>query len=193
MARGAQMNYQYFPWLAAQLSDQFWTCYSPPIPPPPHCRPSDASLPDQQRIVHLNPKTCESWRRQLTELGSHLASLVQLLKIGLEDARDVFSGGNVQKALCSPIDGGVGGSGRGDCCTDGSGSGAEGQGMRMLDVQADAMRLDADVQSDFVMFIQAFMDRWATAVVFANECPLLYFCFYADPNPYGQEGYYIQQ
>lgn len=37
----------------------------------------------------------------------------------------------------------------------------EGQGvrMRMLDVQADAMRLNADVQSDFVMFIQAFIDR----------------------------------
>lgn len=34
--------------------------------------------------------------------------------------------------------------------------------MRMLDVQADAMRLNADVQSDFVLFIQDFIDRWAT-------------------------------
>lgn len=35
----------------------------------------------------------------------------------------------------------------------------EAQGRRMLDVQADATRLNADVQSDFVLFIQAFMDR----------------------------------
>ncbi|CAN0095779.1 unnamed protein product [Ectocarpus sp. 13 AM-2016] len=34
----------------------------------------------------------------------------------------------------------------------------------MLDVQADAMRLNADVQSDFVMFIQTFMDRGAFPV-----------------------------
>lgn len=115
---------------------------------------------------------------QLTELGSHLASLVQLLKIGLEDARDVFSGGNVQKAVCLPIYGGISGSGSGDCCADRSGNGAEGQGMRMLDVQADAMRLDADVQSDFVMFIQAFMDRWATAV-FVKKCLLL--CIFVMP------------
>lgn len=95
-----------------------------------------------------------SWRRQLTDLGSHLASLVQLLKMALEDARDVFGGGDLPKAFSHRNSSGDDG---GDV-DDGGGS-AESQGMRMLDVQADAMRLNADVQSDFVMFIQAFIDR----------------------------------
>lgn len=95
-----------------------------------------------------------------------MASLVQLLKIALEDARDVFAGGDLPKAFShrnsSEYD-----DGNDDDDGDGDDDGSEGQGMRMLDVQADAMRLNADVQSDFVMFIQAFIDRWADSYVFA--------------------------
>lgn len=138
-------------------------CTSLNHPPLPR-RSSDAFPPLTNNVIFQR----ESWRRQLIELGSHLASLVQLLKIGLEDARDVFKDGNVQKALCPSIDGGGSGSGGGS--RSGDGNWAVGQGTRMLDVQADAMRLDADVQSDFVMFIQAFMDRWAT-VPFTKEAP----------------------
>jgi len=36
---------------------------------------------------------------QLTELGSHLASLVQLLKIALEDARDAFGSGDLPQSF----------------------------------------------------------------------------------------------
>ena len=91
-----------------------------------------------------------------------MASLVQLLKIALEDARDVFvSGDDLPQTFLRR-----GGDACGNSSDDGGGDsdgtgGAEEQGMRMLDVQADAMRLYADVQSDFVMFIQAFIDRWA--------------------------------
>ncbi|CAN0136242.1 unnamed protein product [Ectocarpus sp. 12 AP-2014] len=106
------------------------------------------------------------WRRELSELGSRLASLLQLLKIALEDARDVFGGGYLPKAFSHR-----GGGGKGDADSDGGDGGGdgvwgeEGEGvLRMLDVQADAMRLNADVQSDFVMFIQAFMDRGAFPV-----------------------------
>eukprot|EP00903_Cladosiphon_okamuranus_P012797 g11961.t1 len=101
-----------------------------------------------------------TWRQELAELGSHLASLVQLLKIALEDARDVFGGGDLPKSFSHrnscEYDDSVDEDGDGD-----GDDGSEGQGMRMLSVQAEAMRLNADVQSEFVMFIQAFIDRGA--------------------------------
>lgn len=84
-------------------------------------------------------------RRQLCELGSHLASLVQLLKIGLEDARDVFAGRDPSEAFAGWDNHGVGN--------------GDNQGMHLLDVQAEAIRLDSSVNEDFVRFIQAFLER----------------------------------
>lgn len=104
----------------------------------------------------------------MTELGSHLASLVQLLKIGLEDARDVFGRGKLPPAFSHRVGGEsdeycveFGGVVSDDDGSSTSESDGEGHGRRMLDVQADATRLNADVQSDFVMFVQAFLDRRA--------------------------------
>lgn len=91
---------------------------------------------------------------------------MQLLKIALEDARDVFGSGDLPQSFLrrqGGADCGNGSDDGGDVGDDGGVGGAEEQGMRMLDVQADVMRLNADVQSDFVMFIQAFIDRWAIA------------------------------
>ena len=99
-----------------------------------------------------------------------MASLVQLLKIALEDARDVFGGGALPKAFSHRN---ISDKGGGDGDRDGEGveGGSEGQvALRMLDVQADAMRLNADVQSDFVMFIQAFIDRYAPYYVESAVC-----------------------
>ncbi|CAM9216113.1 unnamed protein product [Ascophyllum nodosum] len=83
------------------------------------------------------------WREELIELGSHLASLVQLLKVGLEDARNVFSGRDRSEAF------------RG---WDSSSRGGR-QGIHLLDVQAEAIRLDSSVNADFVRYLQAFLDR----------------------------------
>lgn len=80
---------------------------------------------------------------QLGELGSHLASLVQLLKVGLEDARGVFGGGGPAEAFPGWD----------------SADGGRTQGMHLLDVQAEAIRLDSNVNADFVRYIQAFLER----------------------------------
>lgn len=80
---------------------------------------------------------------QYGELGSHLASLVQLLKVGLEDARDVFAGRGPSDALSR---------------RNGGRSGTD-QGIPLLDVLAEATQLDSNVNSDFVTFIQGFLER----------------------------------
>lgn len=89
-------------------------------------------------------------RHQLSELGGHLASLVQLLKVGLEDARDVFAGRDPSEAFSG---------------WDSSAGNGDTQGMQLLDVQAEAIRLDSSVNEDFVRFIQAFLERWEKAAV----------------------------
>lgn len=70
---------------------------------------------------------------QLGDLGTHLAQLVKLLKSGLEDARDVFAGDG-QDARSSPK-------------------------VRLLEVQPDAIRIDSNLNADFVRFIQDFLER----------------------------------
>lgn len=80
----------------------------------------------------------------MTEVGTHLASLVQLLKIGLEDARDVFGGGGPSAA--SPL-------------WDSSEYRGDRHGVHLLDVQAEAIRLDAKVNADFARYIQAYIER----------------------------------
>ena len=70
---------------------------------------------------------------QLGDLGSHLAQLVKLLKAGLADARDVFAG-HGQDARSSPK-------------------------VRLLEVQPDAIRIDANLNAEFVSFIQDFVDK----------------------------------
>lgn len=80
---------------------------------------------------------------QLGVLGAHLATLVQLLKVGLENARDVFrvdgddpnwrNGWQVSKM----------------------------HEVHLLELQAEANRLDSVVNTDFVGYIQAFLERCA--------------------------------
>lgn len=81
---------------------------------------------------------------QLDELGSHLSSLVQLLKIGLEDARDAFNSFGQSKALSA-----------GDKVDESMSN----HGTHLLDVHAEAIRLDSRINTDFVRFIQAFLER----------------------------------
>lgn len=77
---------------------------------------------------------------QLRELGTNLAALVQLLKAGLENARDVFR-------------------------PDGDDGDARGWKVRktheehLLEVQAETARLDSIVNTDFVNFIESFLKR----------------------------------
>lgn len=81
---------------------------------------------------------------QLDELGSHLSSLVQLLKIGLEDARDAFDSFGQSEALSA-----------GDKVDESRSN----HGTHLLDVHAEAIRLDSRINTDFVRFIQAFLER----------------------------------
>lgn len=77
--------------------------------------------------------------QKLGEVGTHLAALVQLLKVGLEDARDVFAHDGERRL-------------------DKRNAHRE---VRLLEIQAEAIRLDASVNEDFVNNIQAFLDRQA--------------------------------
>ncbi|CAM9869512.1 unnamed protein product, partial [Hapterophycus canaliculatus] len=168
MASSLSLQKRYLP--LAELEPQLW--YKP-FPASDYRRVVEAEEQLLRALtlltkaaVAVSEDRSTKWRQELNELGSHLASLVQLLKIGLEDARDVFGGGRLPPSFShrasGESDGHSVGHGGGASDDDSSGGGSEseeGHGMRMLDVQADATRLNADVQSDFVMFIQAFMDR----------------------------------
>ncbi|CAN0031144.1 unnamed protein product [Laminaria digitata] len=85
-----------------------------------------------------------SWRKELDELGSHLSSLVQLLKVGLEDARDAFSSEGRSQVFSAE---------------DNVDESMTNHGRHLLEVHAEAIRLDSRVNTDFVRFIQAFLER----------------------------------
>lgn len=82
--------------------------------------------------------------RQLDELGSHLSSLVQLLKVGLEGARDAFGSQDLSEAFSD-----------GDNVDD-----IINHGTHLLDVHAEAIGLGSTVNTDFVKFIQDFLERY---------------------------------
>eukprot|EP00904_Undaria_pinnatifida_P008100 jgi/Undpi1/441/HiC_scaffold_1.g00437.m1 len=84
-----------------------------------------------------------TWRQQLDELGSHLSSLVQLLKVGLEGARDAFGSQDLSEAFSD-----------GDNVDD-----IINHGTHLLDVHAEAIGLGSTVNTDFVKFIQDFLER----------------------------------
>ena len=81
---------------------------------------------------------------QLDELGSHLSSLVQLLKVGLEDARDAFDSLGPSEAFSAE---------------DKVDESMSNHGTHLLDVHAEAIRLDSRINTDFVRFIQVFVER----------------------------------
>lgn len=85
----------------------------------------------QHRLIPSGSNRCVS---QLGYVGTHLAALVQLLKTGLEDARNVFA--SPADELLKPVD-----------------------QLRLLQSHADALRLDASVNNDFVRTIQTFLER----------------------------------
>lgn len=92
----------------------------------------------------LLPSTDLVLSHQLDELGSHLSSLVQLLKVGLEDARDAFSSEGRSQVFSAE---------------DNVDESMTNHGRHLLEVHAEAIRLDSRVNTDFVRFIQAFLDR----------------------------------
>lgn len=78
---------------------------------------------------------------KLGELGTHLAALVQLLKAGLEDARNVFRGDGESRR------------GRSDRDM------RKAHEVHLLELHAEGIRLDFQVNTDFVRFIRAFLER----------------------------------